>query len=508
MKKFRKIICGTLALLMLSACIAGCGNKNKGENEKDASGSQAQTEEGKTYGEYDCELPSGLNYGDREITILSRDAIGQSDEFVSDGISDNLVLRSVYLRNGKVETTLGVKLNCVSMADDTTNNHATVIMAFQTDVLAQTGTYDIVAAPLYTMMPKVVDGIYYNLREMDYINLGKYYWAQGFNEWAEFGGAQYMATGAVALSLYRFMYVTVYNNDFFADNGLEDIYDLVKKDEWTAEKQYKMISDIYKDDGTTPGKRDEQDTYGFVSGARTSVDAYNEAWKLGALGRDNDGGYAYIGSKDKPGKIADKMLHLFYDGDGSYIVPTGKDNTDNAIILSMFKTGKVAMATMKINTLETGLRNQEFEYSIAPLPKYDENQDSYGTYIQDQVTALALPVTTSEDDVEMMGAVMECLASESYKQTYTAYFENALSYQYLQNPESVEMLKLIYESVGFSAYFTCYATEIPWNVVMRNVASMEFNTVSSQLDAYGDINKRVAEYNQKLRELIAGSTAS
>ena len=503
MKKSIRIISLLLAFLMTAACFASCG-----KDEETVIDTSVETSGERTYGNYDDELPDGLHYNGAEITLLSRDALGQSDEFVSEGTTGNLVSDAVYARNVAVEERLGVKFNQISLTDDTTNLHFTVIMALQNDVLSGTGEYDIVAAPSYTVMSKVQDGIYANLKKMENLNLDKYYWAQDFNEWAEFGESQYYATGMVALSLYRFMYVTVYNNEFCADHGMEDIYELVKADAWTAEKQYQMTVQLYNDDGETSGTRDVEDTYGFVSGARTTVDAYLEAWNLNVLSRDSEGGYAYSGKIDKFDNIASGLLRLFYDNEGAYIVPTGLDNTDNAEILKVFANGKTAMATMKVNAIETGLRDKGFEYSIAPLPKYNENQKGYRTYIQDQVTCVALPLTTTEADAPMMGAVLEALASESYKKTYTAYFETALSYQYLQNYQSVEMLQLIYESVGFKAYFSWMITQVSFNVILRNVASSELNTVSHQMASYNNVNDEVKKFNDSMKALMAEGTAS
>jgi len=238
------------------------------------------------------------------------------------------------------------------------------------------------------------------------------------------------------------------------------------------------------------------------------VDAYIESWNLNALSRDADGNYVYNNKIEKLTNIASGMLHLLFDNTGAYVVSVGNDNTDNAEILEVFGNGKAAMATMKINTLETGLRDKTFEYSIAPLPKYNAKQKDYRTYLQDQFTLIVVPTTITGERAKVVGATLEALASESYKQTYTAYFETALSYQYLQNKESVEMLNLIYESVGFEALYAMLVTDVPFSVILRNVASSEVNTVSNQIASYQFAAEKTDEYNQKLKDVIAGVIVS
>ncbi|MBQ8141478.1 MAG: hypothetical protein IJ038_07280 [Clostridia bacterium] len=502
MKNLKRILLIVLACVMTLSCFVGC--KKDEEEGGGTTGATAATVA--EPGPYDSELPADLNYGDEVITIISRDVIGQSDEFYSTGEDGaNIVSNAVYTRNQAVAGRLGVKLDVIPVVDDTTNAHATVIAKVSSDITSGSGEYDIITAPAYTALAKVTEGLFYNLRDVENLNLDKYYWAQGFNEFGTVGSAQYLATGMVSLSLYRFMYVTVYNNAIFEERDLESIYDKVKNNTWTMEEQYQMTSKLYIDDGDESGVYDEKDTYGFVSGARTSVDAYLASANVEIIGKDSEGYYTYVGTQEKLSGLADKIIKLFYTNEGAYIIPTGRDNTDNADIADMFAGKKVAMASMKVQALEEKLRKLEFEYSIAPLPKYDANQENYGTLVQDQVTIMALPMTVTEDNRAMLGAVMECFAAESYKNTYSAYFETALSYQYLQNQESLEMLKIIYESIDFAPLLSAYATDVGWNTMLRNVAGQKYNSISFQFASTAkNVQTKVDEVNQKYRDLLAG----
>jgi hypothetical protein len=59
----------------------------------------------------------------------------------------------------------------------------------------------------------VCQHLYQNLLEIEHLDLSRPYWAQGFNEAASIGEALYMWTGAAALTLYRYMFVTFFNKD-------------------------------------------------------------------------------------------------------------------------------------------------------------------------------------------------------------------------------------------------------------------------------------------------------
>ena len=160
------------------------------------------------------------------------------------------------------------------------------------------------------------------------------------------------------------MYVTVYNNRIFTERGLEDLFDVVNDNRWTMEYQYELANDLYVDLNNI-GERDDGDFYGFVSGARTSVDSYWVSCKAWVIGRDENNYYTYIGSTDRISGMVDQVLNLYYNCDGSYIIPYGDDNTDNAEIVNIFSKGNVAMANMKIQAIETGLQNLDFdEYDV------------------------------------------------------------------------------------------------------------------------------------------------
>ena len=122
------------------------------------------------------------------------------------------------------------------------------------------------------------------------------------------------------------------------------------------------------------------------------------------------------------------------------------------------------MATVQVFALETNVGDlSAFDYGIAPMPKFDENQQNYATYVQDQVTGVGISSTLiDEGQISMVGAVLECMASGSYHTVVDAYYSTALSYKYLQNPESKEMLDLIYNSLTFDFSGACS------NIIMNN----------------------------------------
>ncbi len=495
MKKTKKIFALSLALLMAITCLISCGGDSSSKDTQGKKDTVGTEEPDVVYGNYDCELPSSLRFDGEEITMISRDHIGTTDEFFVESM-DTAVGSAVFKRNTAVEDRLGVTLNISLLADNATDTHYTIVRQIENEVLAGgTDIYDIVTAPHYTMTGGQVRGILSDLNSVEHLNLSKYYWTQGYNEYMSVGGSQYLATGAATLTIYRYMFVTVINSQMFADNNLPSVHEAVLNNEWTMEYQINLAKNLYSD-LNGDNKRDLGDQYGFASGARTSVDPYWVTNNNITVKKNADNFYTYNGSVERISNMVDKMLELYYDCGGSYVVAAGKDGTDQAEIIEVFTNGRTAMANLMINSIESGFVDKEISFEIAPYPKHDANQASYYSSVQDQVTVLAIPITKSAERCEILGAVMEVLAAEGYNEMYRSYFENILPYRYLQTPESGEMLNLMYESSNFGYLGMALSTRYQWGPILRAIMASEVNMIASKMsDAATEVPKQLEETN-------------
>lgn len=80
-------------------------------------------------------------------------------------------------------------------------------------------------------------------------------------------------------------------------------------------------------------------------------------------------------------------------------------------------------------------------YGVVPFPKYDKHQKEYFFHAHDIYTAFAVPTTNQK--LEATGAVLEAMASYSYRETVPAYLNVALKGQYISDPTSRKMIDTI-----------------------------------------------------------------
>ncbi|MCR4682891.1 MAG: extracellular solute-binding protein [Clostridiales bacterium] len=422
---------------------------------------------------------SGLNYGGEEISFFVEGQAFAKDEFDSFEVSGDLVRDSVYRRNSQVESALNIKMKVEVASDSSVYNVGNRIRSL---VKAGDHYYDIVTLPGYTHTSYALEGDFHNLVDVENLNLKKLYWTQGFNDIMCNGKQQYVASGAYSVSMIRNMYITLYNKTIMESRNLPDLYDLTVSGDWTVQKQIELIKGLYEDTNGD-GKRDENDFYGFVSGLNTSVDPYWVSFHFPILQLDRDSGNYYMDiDKEKMLNILQIFIDLISGNDDTWNKGASGGDVDGSnatTSIDKFAQKGCAMTTTMIYMIESRLTKSGFEddYGIVPIPKYNSDQDSYYTHTQDQLSLMAVVSTADRGDLPMIGAVMDTIAYYSYREVFPAYYENALSFRYLQNAESQTMLDLIYRSLKIEGCFI-YSSSFAILGELRSIASMKMAKAS------------------------------
>ena len=478
MKKTR-FISALLALLMVIAPLASCATGDEPDETKEKQ-TVGDTAEGET--EIADDLPA-LDYGDEEFSIISRDMEGWTRGEISvEGLKGDPVNDIIYERNKAVEQRLNIKLT--SYLENTTDSGA-VPNKVITAVKAGTGEYDIMAACAYTTFPHTLTGNFVNLLDTEYIDLEKPYWTQGLNEAVSYDGMQFMATGSMLLSIYRFAFVTVFNKDLFTDANQPFLYDTVENGKWTLDRQISLVPLFYQDDGDGVQETDG-DIYGFISSTLISTDPYWSACKLDIIRKNGDGEMELVLDTNKLHEATDKILELYWGTDGAtYALPGAGADAEQDDIRNMFAQGQGAMATLRIMALENSvMRNMENEYGVIPMPKFDEQQKTYHTLLHDQFTIVSIPTTVKGERLDKVSAVLEALGSTSEKMVKPVYYEETLRTKIATDPQSALMLDII--TNGIYIDLGIINTECGVQNGLRGMVAEKTNNTSSR---YKAVNK-------------------
>jgi ABC-type glycerol-3-phosphate transport system substrate-binding protein len=476
MKKIR-ILSGLLALLMLVGSFAACGETTEDPVQSNAATTAPTVTEAET--ELTDRLPDDLNYGDTDITIINRYREGwTSGEIAVEEIISEPVNDAVYERNRFVEQRLGVEI--VSIEENNYDPFHVVNKVAQA-VRSGTDDYDMMAAACYVSVNESLSGTFADLRKTEYLDFDMPWWSQGFNEVVEYHGAQYAVSGDMVLSLYRFAFVTIFNKFLFTESNQPYLYDYVENGSWTLDKQIQLVPLFERDNGNA--KQDtEGDIYGLISNDYISVDPYWSSCMVDIIKKNGDGDYEFVFDSAKLFDVCEKTMKLFYGcGNATYNVKHYGADSEQNDIRDMFADGYSAMATVRILELEAGsIRNMEQEFGVVPMPKFDENQKDYRTLLHDQFTVLCVPTTVKGDDLDMVSAVMEALASASYRTVRPAYYETTLRTKIAQDPQSAEMFDLIIDNIYIDAGIIYTNALYTFHDKFRQIMGSGKNTVTSQ----------------------------
>ena len=442
-------------------------------------------------------LPADLKYANDNISIIYPKNTNFASEIYSAKLGNGVVTDSVYERNLAVEERLAVKLQC--------NESEDVMGDLTKDIQSGLGDFQLISNPTHVTIPGVLEGKFLNLSNLDNLDLSKAYWSEGYGDMVTFteNNMQFLASGSLAISMYRYMYTTMYNKALFKDNQLPDLYDIVMNGEWTLDKQYALSKDHYVDsDGD--GAVSKGDFYGFVTGNCISVDPYMVATDTHLIIKEADTNDLTYNPEvtAKLSDVCDKVQLIYNDASTYVYNGASEDDVMVTNIIDHFTAEKALMITTLFVQMEMNYEDlAPLSYGIAPLPKFDTHQQSYFSYVQDQVTGFGISSVVGDPaQQEMCAAVLETMAYFSHKMVRPAYYDTALSERYMQDPQSKEILDLIYDTVYFDFSSTC-ANMLP--IVtrdnLRGLLSDTSNTIASSTRSWAkSIKNGMIKINKSL----------
>ena len=445
-----------LALLIVSGMLFSLASCGGGGSEISTqapalSMTDAVAEEESTDSNYICDLPEDLDYKEAEVNILYAEMDGRLDELVSEELTGSIISDAVYERNQSVEDQLNIRLSFTGAGED-----AAAEQKVRNVVQAGDRSFDLFCVGSWVAMPMVISGVYLELNDIENIDLSKHYWVQKFNELVTYTSEnrQFLATSAAAMSMYRMTYLTIFNRALMEERKMPDLYEVANTGEWTLDYQYKLIADVFEDDGD--GKATEDDFYGFLTGAFVSTDPYLDACKIHLVIRDGD----WIYNSDAMGAMTDMMdkVRSIYHADGTFVFSWDDDGAHTGFkAIEKFAEEEALMATTLFFRIERRFDMlADCEYGILPMPKLNVAQQNYWSCPHAQVSAFGISAAIGDEERQsLLGAVMESIAYHSHRFIRPAYFDATLSLRFMQDIQSRDMLDMIVDSISFDyCYFT------------------------------------------------------
>ena len=363
-------------------------------------------------------------------------------------MAGELIHDAVYKRNLEVEERFNVKIS------DRKNNN--VFDFIRKSVASGVVDYSVAWAMVTDYVKLSQNNMLLDLQNVPNLNLEKKYWDQNVVRDFTISGKLYGIMGDISTSVSVFTHLFGINKVVAQDNGINiaEIYQSVRDGKWTYDSLYSLTKDLYRDlDGD--GTRNYADQYGF--GVTVAVvDAMFSASGEKLVTRDANGDFMLSPVTARIEAVYSKISDILSDKNitaGGWNI--GKIEGE---IRSPGGAGWYAIDDKFLNNtvlfvdIDVGImmdfRAMETDFGIVPVPKFDDSQKNYSVYAYPFYPMLTIPSAYAGDgdSLDMIGAVMEGLASASYKHLTPAFYDTAFATKYTRDDESIEMLDIILRS--------------------------------------------------------------
>ncbi len=453
-----------LAALLLTgtACGSGDTNDTTANTNETTANTESVTAETESETLYTDHLPDDLDFAGATVRIHARGDEDSLLEVSVEELNGDVLNDAIYNRNMRVSERLNVVLERVDGAGwaDYRNELAKI----KASIASGDNAYQCIAAWNAHVTPLALENCFQNLNSVSYLETSMPWWNQTTVKTLALGGKLFFVTGDISfLTTFGGAYVLFTNDKIVEDNGISSIPDMVRNGTWTLDNMLSITKTIYNDvDGN--GIMDEKDTYGIITDTYNSLDSWYTASDIHQVTLGENYIPVYTPQMERVSGLVDKIYPMFYNGSlvGSY-------RTDSDTQVNMFKNGQALMIIRELDNARVSFRDMEDNYTINPMPKYDEAQSGYYSNAYTGATIWCIPTDNPEPDTA--AAVMEALAADSYANVMPAYFEDCMQGKLSRNENTTDMLEIIRE--GAVADLECLFSDVLGNPhhIMRDVFS-------------------------------------
>ncbi|MBO5275423.1 MAG: hypothetical protein J6I45_12490 [Clostridia bacterium] len=485
-KRILSLLLAALMLIPMTACNDPENNDIAENNDttvaSDASGNEAETSE---YDALVADLPTG-NYDGYKFMMLNNESNFALTQMDADEQTGEPINDAIYKRNAAVAERLNIDIS------ENMVGYAEVTNIMSKSIAAEEDTYSCFWNESYLVAPFAIDGKLQNINGISAINLEKLWWDGDALEEIAFGDYQYFLVGDIHLMFKEAFYMMAFNKGILADNSLAVPYDMVRDGKWTMDVMQSYMKTA-KLDLNGDSVIDGYDRFGMTSTALCAYGLFISSGEL-FVERGNDGIPALVQPDERFYSVYEKILGMTTAHSADYACISGL--TKNLSIYQndfhdVFHVGNALFYLEPLGSLKK-FRDSDVEFGVLPLPKYDEAQEDYHTYITNLAALCGIPITA---DSERTGVILENLAAESCVELRDTYMDVTLKSKYIRDEESVEMLELILDSGRFSLTDILSVSD-PVDVISQNLTARK-SDLSSKYAAIMDRAAKKVEDNVK-----------
>ena len=414
-------------------------------------------------------IPADLNFNGRDFVILVGDPNEQVwtytnmvvDEETGDTIDD-----AYYKRNRIVEDKLNINIKQVITALGSDQSR------FRRAVESGDNSFDIAMIRYNGAANLATSNYCMALNDVPYLDFEKPWWDKGSLRDLSIAKRNYMMASDISIGDNDNTWLIFFDKQHIIDLGLDVPYTLVENGQWTFDKMLEMMKAAEIDlDGD--GRMTVNDQFGFLTHGENYAGMWIAANQT-LIEKDNDD-MPYVAFNNETFiSVWEKIIEIMND--------TSCKADDIPFISSGFRDGKTLFGT-EILKFVRDYRENEREFGIIPIPKFNEAQTAHHTYVA--VSAPLLIIPKSNPDLENTGIIVEAMAAEGHRTIMPAYYETAIEGKFVRDVESIAMLDIAFATrkydLGVVFNWGSMNSDLSGNLGPRRNAD-----IASMIDRRGD----------------------
>lgn len=431
---------GLLAVAMLAAACGGAKTPDTGTETRSGNLSEEVTTDDVVTQRLDKngylmdDLPEKANLN-RDIAIYTwQDQ--KAWEWYDDEANapTQLVDKVLFARQANIEERFNVKLvrDYASGAWDARNDF---IKALANHVLYNDHAYDLVGQYTPAAGIGTMQGLYQNLMQVENLDFSKPWWPSKLLDSGRVGEKLYFASGDITPTLIRNVHCMFVNTDLYEQYNLADevdgrsIFDVVRDYDWTMETMKKLALD-------------QVDPSVGIYGLAIDNNAACDSFLYG-------GGFTMVKNNESNIPVpSDDLTKQTFINWFEIVQNLATGGRADIIFSNQFKNNKTIFFVGSVAQSQT-FAKEGVQFTVLPMPMYDDSQDTYYTCANLWVTLYSIPRDAS--NAAESGMILEALGSEGYRTMSDEIYYNLFQIRYNSSAEkdSADMFDLVSDSVVF-----------------------------------------------------------
>lgn len=446
MKKKIALLLASLMLVSTMLCtFSGC-KKDAGEGDSDSSNNLVNnnTEEQKEQYNRDPEDLGGFVL---DVLAVKSGSWNMHTDFAPTEFTGETINKAVYDRNERIKS----QYNADIVAHEDAKDIYEAASKLQLDVMGGDSKYDAAYIQGDDAAWLSTEGGVHNLYSIPELQLDENWWSGVINKECTIGTGKYKSLfftqSNLSLTAFDLTWCVYFNKTMHSNNRIEDLYALVKEGKWTLEKMEtiaKQVSSLNGDDSFSYDV-DGKAIYGATSywnGAKALLYGGDPQFII----TNADGDPQSNINTDKSINLAQNLGKFF--GEPGVFTYGQEDSKGGSVGTSeayktIFNNERAMFCIAEVKSSVTDFKTFKKDFGILPIPKYNEEQSEYRSWVNYLAPVLVIPTTVVSDNLHATALLLDVLSFYSERDVLPEYYDVVLKGRGAHDPESVEMLDRI-----------------------------------------------------------------